>query len=55
VLDTPEWLPVAVVTLTSSFSEPFWNRFPDAVRDDFLTEMKRYCRKAAKELLRGRP
>jgi hypothetical protein len=51
VLDTPEWVSVAVVALTSSFSVPFWGRFPDDRRDEFLTELKRYCRKAAKELL----
>lgn len=27
VIDTPYWLPVAVITLTSNMAEPFWKRF----------------------------
>jgi hypothetical protein len=54
VIDTPDWLPVAVLTVTSSYSEPFWRRFPDEHRELYLTEFKRFCRKATKALLDGR-
>lgn len=54
VIDTPEWLPVAVLTVNSSYSEPFWRRFPDEHREQYLTELKRFCRKATKALLKGR-
>jgi len=54
VIDTPDWLPVAVLSVTSSYSEPFWRRFPDQHREHYLTELKRFCRKATKALLDGR-
>jgi hypothetical protein len=53
VIDTPDWLPVAVLTVTSNYSEPFWRRFPDEHREHYLTELKRFCRKATKALLDG--
>ena len=53
MMDGPDWLPVAVVTVNSSFSDPFWARFTDERRERYLTELKRHCRKAAKSLIDG--
>lgn len=30
LMDTPEWLPVAVISVTSNMANPFWARFGDA-------------------------
>src|SRR5262249_22624195 len=35
VMDGPDWLPVAVVTVNSSFSDPFWTRFTDERRERY--------------------
>lgn len=48
VLDTPQWLPVAVITVSSNYAEPFWKRFNDE-RD--LPELKATLRRVSKLLV----
>jgi hypothetical protein len=50
VLDSPSWLPVAVVTVTSSFGTPFWTRFGER-EPRYLAELEHMIRRAAKWLL----
>lgn len=58
ILDSPAWLPMAVLNVTSNLPQPFWARFEDAGRS--MAELQKLLRRAAKWLLvdyrlRGEP
>lgn len=50
ILDTPSWIPVAVVTLTSNYVEPCWKRFGSRTGIE-LPRLKRVLRRASKMYL----
>jgi len=54
VLDTEHWLPVAVITVTSNLSEPFWSRFGARAQRE-LPEMKAMMRRTAKWVVSPSP
>jgi hypothetical protein len=49
VLDSPAWLPTAVINVTSNFSRPFWATFEE--RERSMPELEKMLRRAVKWLL----
>ncbi len=50
IADSSEWVPVAVIAVTSTFAKPFWAGF-NAEKDDYLSELKSVMRGACARFL----
>jgi len=50
LLDTDQWIPLAVIVVTSNLLRPFWTRFGER-RDDYLAELETCARNVARTLL----
>jgi hypothetical protein len=50
LLDTEQWIPLAVIVVTSNLLRPFWARFGER-QDDYLAELETCARNTARLLL----